>query len=116
MAALMVDRDIRISRPVGIELFGRIEGSGPAVVLVHGVGADLGSWDRVTERLRDRFTVVDLRSYWQVNDKWLLSAGVENVGDRAYREHLDPISGNLLGVDPLFRPGANFYFASQFTY
>ena len=65
MAALMDDRDIRISRPVGIELFGRIEGSGPAVALVHGVGADLGSWDRVTERLRDRFTVVraDLRGH-----------------------------------------------------
>ena len=65
MAALMDDRDIRISRPVGTELFGRIEGSGPAVALVHGVGADLGSWDRVTERLRDRFTVVraDLRGH-----------------------------------------------------
>ena len=65
MATLMVDRDIRISRPVGVELFGRIEGSGPAVALVHGVGADLGSWDRVTERLRDRFTVVraDLRGH-----------------------------------------------------
>ena len=62
------------------------------------------------------FTVFDIRSYWQVNDKLLLSAGVENVGDKNYRAHLDPISGNILGVDPLFRLGTNFYFASQLTY
>ena len=46
----------------------------------------------------------------------LLTAGVENFGDKLYREHLDPISGNLIGVGPLFRPGTNFYFASQLTY
>ena len=62
------------------------------------------------------FTVFDIRSYWQVNDKLLLAAGVENFGDKLYREHLDPISGNILGVDPLFRAGTNFYFASQLTY
>ena len=62
------------------------------------------------------YTVFDIRSYWQVSDKLLVSAGVENFGDRNYRGHLDPISGNLLGVDPLFRPGTNFYFASQLTY
>jgi outer membrane receptor protein involved in Fe transport len=62
------------------------------------------------------FTVFDVRSYWQVKDWWLLTAGVENFGDKLYREHLDPISGNVLGVDPLFRPGTNFYFASQMTY
>jgi outer membrane receptor protein involved in Fe transport len=62
------------------------------------------------------FTVFDIRSFWQVNDKLLLSAGVENFGDKLYRAHLDPISGNLLGVDPLFRPGTNFYFTTQLTY
>jgi outer membrane receptor protein involved in Fe transport len=62
------------------------------------------------------FTVLDLRTYWQVNQQWLVTAGVENFSNTQYREHLDPISGNLLGVDPLFRPGANFYFASQVTY
>lgn len=58
-------RDIRISRPDGTELAARIEGGGPPVALVHGVGADLGSWDRVAERLRDHFTVarVDLRGH-----------------------------------------------------
>jgi iron complex outermembrane receptor protein len=62
------------------------------------------------------FTVFDIRSFWQVNDKLLLSAGVENIGDKNYRAHLDPISGNILGVDPLLRMGTNFYFASQLTY
>ena len=62
------------------------------------------------------FTVFDIRTYWQVNKTWLVSAGVENLGDINYRSHLDPISGNILGVDPLFRPGTNYYFASQFMY
>jgi iron complex outermembrane receptor protein len=62
------------------------------------------------------YTVFDVRTYWQVNKKLLLSAGVENLGDINYRAHLDPISGNILGVDPLFRPGTNYYFASQYTY
>lgn len=58
-------RDIRISRPDGTELAARTEGSGPPVALVHGVGADLSSWDRVAERLSGRFTVVraDLRGH-----------------------------------------------------
>jgi 3-oxoadipate enol-lactonase len=65
MAPVSNGREIRISRPDGIELAARIEGSGPPVVLAHGVGADLGSWDRVAERLNDRFTVVraDLRGH-----------------------------------------------------
>lgn len=62
------------------------------------------------------FTVFDIRSYWKVTDSFLLTAGVENFGDKLYREHLDPISGNILGVDPLFRTGTNFYFTGQYTY
>lgn len=58
-------RDIRISRPDGTELVARSEGSGPPVALIHGVGADLTSWDRVAERLHARFTVLraDLRGH-----------------------------------------------------
>jgi outer membrane receptor protein involved in Fe transport len=62
------------------------------------------------------FTVFTVRGFWQVNDSILLTAGVENFGNKFYREHLDPISGNILGVSPLFRPGTNFYFGSQVTY
>lgn len=61
------------------------------------------------------FTTFDLRGYWQVSDRLLVTAGVENIGDRLYREHLDPIAGNMIGF-PYYRPGTNFYFTSQFTY
>jgi outer membrane receptor protein involved in Fe transport len=67
------------------------------------------------EQTTPGFTIFDLRSYWQVTEKLLLTAGVENLGDRFYREHLDPIAGNAFG-DPLFRQGYNFYFSSQLTY
>src|SRR5262249_23758043 len=36
----------------------RVEGTGPRVTLVHGVGANLGSWDEVTQRMQTRFRVV----------------------------------------------------------
>jgi outer membrane receptor protein involved in Fe transport len=61
------------------------------------------------------FTVFDVRGFWQATDRLLLTAGVENFGDRLYREHLDPVAGNLIGF-PFYRPGTNFYFTSQFTY
>jgi (E)-2-((N-methylformamido)methylene)succinate hydrolase len=58
-------KDIRITRPDGIDIAARIEGHGPPVALVHGVGADLASWDRIAERLAGCFTVVraDLRGH-----------------------------------------------------
>jgi pimeloyl-ACP methyl ester carboxylesterase len=44
-----------------------VEGRGPFVTLVHGVGASLESWDEVARRLAPRFTVVrmDLRGHGQ---------------------------------------------------
>lgn len=57
------------------------------------------------------FTVVNLRSYWRPREKLLLIAGVENLLDRYYREHLDYRSG--LGV---FQPGINFYFSTELSY
>jgi pimeloyl-ACP methyl ester carboxylesterase len=43
----------------------KLEGSGPTLVLVHGVGANLGSWDGVCERLASEFTLLrpDLRGH-----------------------------------------------------
>jgi outer membrane receptor protein involved in Fe transport len=76
--------------------------------------------NRVADSLRELptggFTVFNVRGFWKVNDTLLLSAGVDNLGDRNYREHLDPISGNLLGVSPLLRPGTNFFFNTQISY
>ena len=52
------------------------------------------------------FTVWDLRGYAHLTDRWLVIAGVENFGNRTYREHLDFRSANGIQV---LRPGANFY-------
>jgi iron complex outermembrane receptor protein len=68
------------------------------------------------------FTTIDLRGYYQLNENLLLTGGVENLGDRLYREHLDPIAANELqrqtgvGVPLLFRPGTNFFFNVQYKY
>jgi len=70
----------------------------------------------LNEQATPGFTTFTVRTYWQATSKLLLTAGVENLGNKNYREHLDPISGNTLGVNPLLRPGANFYFGSQLTY
>src|SRR5436309_218473 len=42
-----------------------VSGRGPYVTLVHGVGANLQSWDVVAARLESRFTVIrlDLRGH-----------------------------------------------------
>jgi len=42
-----------------------VEGSGPFVTLIHGVGANLHSWDEVAPALSEKFTVVrlDLRGH-----------------------------------------------------
>jgi outer membrane receptor protein involved in Fe transport len=60
------------------------------------------------------FTIWDLRSYWQVSQALLLTAGVENFTDKFYREHLDPRSG--FPGDQLFRPGTNFYMGVSVQY
>ncbi len=57
------------------------------------------------------FTIVDIRSYWMPTNYLTISAGVENVGDVFYREHLDLRTG--LGV---FQPGRNFYLAAEVRY
>jgi outer membrane receptor protein involved in Fe transport len=62
------------------------------------------------------FTVFSVRGYVRLREQWLLTAGVENFGDKNYREHLDPISGNLLGVGSLFRPGATMFIGLQVYY
>lgn len=43
----------------------RRDGSGPAVLLLHGVGGDGGNWNAVARLLRDRFTLIamDLRGH-----------------------------------------------------
>lgn len=57
------------------------------------------------------FQTWDIRSYWQMNEKVLLTAGIENVFDKFYREHLDLRTG--LGV---FQPGRNAYVGLELRY
>ena len=56
------------------------------------------------------FTTFNLRTYRRIG-RSLLTAGVENIGDRFYREHVDYRSG--LGA---FQPGVNFYFGTEIGY
>jgi 3-oxoadipate enol-lactonase len=50
---------------VGADLYYEIDGSGPAVVLIHGFALDARMWDEQVAALRDRATVVrfDLRGF-----------------------------------------------------
>ncbi len=54
------------------------------------------------------FTVFDFRAYWQLNDRWTVHGGVENLLDRFYQEHLDIRTGR--GV---YQPGRNFYVVAE---
>ena len=71
--------------------------------------------DRVAASLFERatpgFTIWNLRTFWRATDSLLLTAGVENITDKFYREHLDSRAGR--GV---YRPGTNFYFSSELSY
>jgi outer membrane receptor protein involved in Fe transport len=71
--------------------------------------------DRVASSLLEQetagFTTYDLRAYWQATDCMLLVAGVENLTDKYYREHLDLRTG--YGV---FQPGRSFYFGTELQY
>jgi len=51
----------------GVDIHYMMEGAGPPVVLVHGVGADLRSWDGVVPFLVPRYRVIrlDLRGHGQ---------------------------------------------------
>ncbi len=71
--------------------------------------------DRIAASLQEiatpGFVTFDTRSYWRLTDDLLFIAGVENLTDEFYREHLDYRTG--LGV---FRPGINFYFGTELAY
>lgn len=57
--------DALLERNGAPSLFYQIEGAGPPVVLIHGVGADGASWDTIAPALAGRFTVLrlDLRGH-----------------------------------------------------
>lgn len=57
------------------------------------------------------FTIWNLRGFWRPYEDFTIIAGVENFGNKYYREHLDYRSG--LGV---YQPGTNFYCSTELTY
>jgi outer membrane receptor protein involved in Fe transport len=78
--------------------------------------------NRVAESLGELpspgFTIYDVRGYWQARKNLLVTAGVENIFNRNYREHLDLRTGlsttfPTLGV---FEPGINAYCGVELTY
>ena len=66
-----------------------VEVTARSVMGQHEVAATLG------EVPTPGFTVFDLRGFWQVTPNLLLVSGVENFGDKFYREHLDPRRSSL---------------------
>lgn len=70
--------------------------------------------DRIATSLEEvatpGFTTMDLRTFYRFR-QLLLTAGVENLTDKFYQEHIDYRTG--LGV---FRPGVSFYFGTEITY
>lgn len=60
-------REQTLRRSTAPALHYRTEGQGPAVMLIHGVGADLSSWDAIAPELAADFTVLrlDLRGHGQ---------------------------------------------------
>lgn len=67
------------------------------------------------ESVTPGFTVWDVRSVIQPtrSDNWQVSCGIENLGDRLYREHLDFRSSNGLAV---YQPGISAYLGSSLIY
>ena len=66
------------------------------------------------------FNTHSIRGYYLVNDDVTFIAGVENIGDAFYREHLDTRTDLTSGIaDPsrgVVRRGVSFYFALQAAY
>jgi outer membrane receptor protein involved in Fe transport len=63
------------------------------------------------ERPTPGFTVWNLRAYWRPYERLTVYGGVENLGNRFYREHLDYRPG--LGV---WQPGISFYATAELFY
>jgi outer membrane receptor protein involved in Fe transport len=57
------------------------------------------------------YTIWNIRGFWQARENVTVIAGVENLGDKFYRQHLDFRPGR--GV---FQPGFNAYVSTEVTY
>lgn len=75
----------------------------------------VASQNRVARTLREvptpAFTTWNLLTSWQLTRHVLFVFGVENIGNKLYREHLD-----LRTSAGFFQPGRNFFFTLQADY
>lgn len=67
-----------------------------------------------TEFYTPGFQTMDLRTYWRLQENWVVTAGVTNLTDRNYFEHFDYHTG--LEGRPTFQPGANFYAGTEIKF
>lgn len=89
----------------GIPVHYKKEGSGPAVILVHGTGASLHTWDDWTEVLDDNYTVyrMDIPAFGltgpALDKDYTIGAYVDFINDFVQSQSLDTFSigGNSLG-------------------
>lgn len=90
-----------------VECVFRVEGSGPALIMVHGIGASKEIWDGVIADLKDDFTCIsfDLRGHGEsplspepVFGLEELVADVEHVRERAGVEKAHVIGHSLGGM------------------
>jgi (E)-2-((N-methylformamido)methylene)succinate hydrolase len=78
--------DATIERATAPMVHYNVEGHGPPVMLIHGVGANLSSWDGIVPALAEHFTVVrlDLRGHGRsghIGGKCTLDDFVQDVVD-----------------------------------
>ncbi len=82
-------------------------------------GRLVAAQNRVAESLGEvptpGFGVWDLRGFWRASEGVLVTAGVENIFDRLYREHLDLLTGQPFGPG-VYQPGINPYFGLELRY
>jgi outer membrane receptor protein involved in Fe transport len=103
--------------PMDARLGWRLHGQDPARWGIEVSARVVRMQNRVATSLNETptagFTVWDLRSYWQATDSMRLVSGLENFGNKNFREHLD---FRTPGGYQLFQPGISFYFGSELAF
>lgn len=61
------------------------------------------------------FALLDLDISYNAWEKWAFSAGVKNVFDEAYYEHLSRMVKSAAGI-PIYNPGRSMYVTASFKF